>query len=91
MALNATRVTEDVGSFGYGATTLTSGTFSPIGRVLAFRVIAVGGDASFNIGGGNTILVREGMGFDWTPRTTLNSPIFTHVSGSLDIFVELGT
>jgi hypothetical protein len=84
-------VDERLGTFGYDSATLTSGTFSPVGRVASFRVFASGADGSFRINSGATIAVRADSGFDWTPRTSLSSPTFAWVSGSLDVFVELAT
>lgn len=76
------------GTWGYVASTLTSGSLTGVGKCIGLRVYANGADGSFNIGGGNTITVRSGTGVDIAPLGTLTAPVVNWVSGTLDVVIE---
>ena len=86
--VHAENVIEQSGTFAYLSQTLTAGNITVTGRIRSLRVYAQTTDGSFNIGGGDTITVRTGTGFDISPRSQLDNAVINWVSGTLDIFIE---
>ena len=76
------------GTWGYAASTLTSGSLTGVGRCIGIRVVAQGADGSFNVNGGDTITARQSMGVDINPGAQLTAPIVNWVSGTLDVVIE---
>jgi hypothetical protein len=89
--VHAEMVIESAGTFGYRFSILTSGNLTLTGRLRNLRVYAQGIDGTFNISGGDTITVRNGIGFDFSPRTLIDNPTINWVSGTLDVFAEMAT
>lgn len=90
-AVHAEMVIEAAGTFGYRFSTMTGGSLALTGRLRNLRVYAEGADGTFNINGGNTVTVRSGTGFDFSPRTLVDDPTVNWVSGTLDVFAEMAT
>lgn len=86
---NAICTLENVGAGAYSAGTLTAGSAILTGRLLALRIYASGADATFNINGGDTMTARDGVGFDWTPKTDWTDAELVWVSGTFDYFAEV--
>jgi hypothetical protein len=85
---------ETAGAGGYHSGELATGTPSATltGRLLSLRVYVTGGaDASLQIDAGDTITVRDGVGFDWSPRSDWDDAELTWVSGTMDYFAEVAT
>lgn len=77
------------GTFGYRAfNNMAAGSAVVAGTVVSLRVLPVGGDASFTINGGNTIIVRQYSGFDLQAEALLVGPTIAWVSGVFDLFAE---
>lgn len=80
--------TNQVGTWGYVASTLTSGSLTGVGRCIGIRVVAQGADGTFNVNGGNTITARQSMGVDINPLGNVSAPVVNWVSGTLDVIIE---
>lgn len=83
------RLAPDAAVASYRFATLSSGSLALAGSLKSLRVFAFGQDGSFQIGAGDTILVRADTGFDWSPASSVISPAIVWVSGTLDVFAEL--
>lgn len=81
---------KEFGAWTYAAGTLAgAGSVTASGRCVGIRVYAHLLDGSFNVNGGNTVLVRAGTGVDIGPKGNLVNPVVNWVSGTLDVVVAV--